>query len=244
MSNGYAQPAPKSGKSMWLKIALGCGCLALVIGAAIAGFMFWGAKKAYEFASDPAKMAEMVINADPDLEVVNNDKDAGTITVKNTKTGEETTINYADIKAGNLKIEGKDGATFEIGGNTDGQDGAVKITGPDGQTATFGSGADAEDVPDWVPLYEGAQRVEGTFKSEVGGKIYGLVNQETGDSLDVVKSHFENVLKAQGYEVNLQEASFGDQKTAAVLASKGGRSINVGLTTSAGRVNIAINYNE
>ncbi len=116
----------------WAKVPIGCGCASLLIGAVVFGFLAWGAKKVVDTVSDPAKMAEFVISQNPDLEVVENNKDAGTITVRD-KTGETTTFNYADLSSGKFSVTGSDGKTVTVDGSDAKENGQVNITGPDGE---------------------------------------------------------------------------------------------------------------
>ena len=56
--------------------------------------------------------------ANPDLEVVSSDDESGTVTIRNKKTGEEITMNAADIKNGRLRFKNEKGeeVTFEGSG--------------------------------------------------------------------------------------------------------------------------------
>src|SRR5215207_3396874 len=92
-------PVPGQKKKMsalgW--IAIGCGAIAIIGILALGGAAFIGGRflkhKAAEFEKNPAlAAAELAIRANPDYEVVESDSDAGTLTVKNSKTGEVVTM--------------------------------------------------------------------------------------------------------------------------------------------------------
>lgn len=250
MSNGQYPPPPpgatgsKQGMPGWAKIAIGCGCLLLLIGVGVAGFVYWGAKKAIDIASDPAKMAEFAINANPDLEVVKNDKDAGTMTIKNTKTGEVTTVNYADIQNGKLTFEGNDGETYGIDGSQaqDGEKGGITFTGPDGNKATFGVG-DTENVPSWVPLYPSAKETISAYQAESGEDISGLVTQTSSDSVADVKKYYDDLLAKEGYKITgTFSGNSGDQQGTFVNAEKGTSTLAVVIGTSGQETSVSITY--
>ena len=98
----------KKGLSPWAWVAIGCGGLLLVaMIVMMVGGMFV-AKKVGDFAEDfeenPAAAAEMLIKMNPDLELVDSDRDAGTMTIRNKEDGEVITVNYEDIEKGKLSF--------------------------------------------------------------------------------------------------------------------------------------------
>lgn len=207
MSNGQYPPPPppptvvvqKQSMPGWAKGLIACGCLVLVIGAVILGFTVWAGKKAYDTVSDPAKMAEMIISANSDLEVVENNKEAGTITVRDKTTGDVTTFNYADLQQGKFSIEGKDGKTVTVDGSDLSQGGNLQVTGPDGEKIDIAT--DASGTPSWVPLYPNAKTTSGGKAISIGGKGAGSTTQTTADSLAVVKKYYEDFFAREGYKV-------------------------------------------
>src|SRR5262245_60717402 len=97
-------------------IAIGCGAIAILCFLALGGIAFIGGRflknKAAEFEKNPTlAAAKLVVQANPDLEVVKSDDDAGTLTIKNTKTGEVVTMNAKDIEDGKITFTTKDGTT-------------------------------------------------------------------------------------------------------------------------------------
>ena len=65
-------------------------------------------------------IAKMAVAANPDLSEVSHDDRAGTITLRDNKTGKVMTMNFDDIKNGKIRFSGTDdngkAATVEIGG--------------------------------------------------------------------------------------------------------------------------------
>ncbi len=96
-----APPEAKKGLSplAWVLIILGV-VFVLMMGACVAcGLVVTQAARelASDFEANPAKaMAELAVRANPDIELVESDDDAGTMTVRNTETGEELTLNFED----------------------------------------------------------------------------------------------------------------------------------------------------
>ncbi len=249
MSNGQYPPPPpspvaqKQGMPGWAKGLIACGCLALLIGAGLAVGTVWLGKKAIDTVSDPAKMAELIINANPDLEVVENNKEAGTITVRDKTTGDVTTFNYADIQQGKFTIEGTDGKTVTVDGSQLGQDGGnLQITGPDGEKIDLATAAG--DTPSWVPLYpSNVKETTPGYSASVAGKTTGVVTQTTTDSLAVVKKHFEDVFAREGYKMQGNYAGgVGGQDGALLTGEKDGRTLSVAIGTSGTDTSVTITY--
>jgi hypothetical protein len=242
MSNGQypppppGSPPPKPGMPGWAKILIGCGCLALLIGAGVAAFTFYVGKKAYDTVSDPAKAAEWMISQDPNLEVVKTDSAAGTITYRNKTTGETTTINFADLKEGKLTVQDKDGNTvLDTSQMTDGS-GNIKITGPDGQTMTIGGDG---DLPSWVPVYPNVTETSQSGEAATGDTVMGVASQKTADSVDTVKTYYEGYLPGDGYTINSNVSAGG---AVLISASKEGKTVNIAVGTSGGTTYVTINY--
>ena len=107
MSNGEQAPA-KKGLPVWAWIGIGCGALMILVLVVATGRIV-AADKVKDVAADleqnPARtIARGIIMANPELEEVSADDEAGTITIRNTKTGEIITVNYDDIAEGKLSF--------------------------------------------------------------------------------------------------------------------------------------------
>lgn len=244
MSNGQYPPpppgAPKSGLPTWAKVLIGCGCAALLLGAVALGLLGWGAKKVVDTVSDPAKMAEFVISQNPDLEVVNNDKDAGTITVRDKKTGETTTFNYSDIQNGKFSVQGADGKTATVDGSNVANGGSLDITGPDGQKVSVGSG---QDLPSWLPGYPNLKSETSNYSAETGNERSGMANQTTGDDIDTVKAYYDGYFKQEGYTVkSVNTGANGNDKTVLYAVEKAGIDLGVLLASNGQETNITLTY--
>jgi len=191
-------------------VGIGCGVL-LVLGlVAVVGGGLFVAKKVSDAVEEadgnPVKfIAEKIVQANPDIDLVSSDDDAGTMTVRNKKTGEEVTLNWADIKEGKFSVTTDEGTTsFSASGDGSGK-GSVTISTPDGETR-LGAAAGAASLPDWVPHYPGSNP-ESVYSSNANGKIAGSVGFKTADSLEKFAADFQQALEDAGYEVTTQAVS-------------------------------------
>ena len=88
---------PKKKTSIWVWLLGGCLLLLLLVGGACVVGGYFVAQKvkgvAGDFEDNPAKAAaELVVKLNPDLEMVESDDEDGSITVRNSSTGEESTF--------------------------------------------------------------------------------------------------------------------------------------------------------
>src|SRR6185436_16840912 len=85
-------PAPKKGMGPLGWIAIGCGVIALIGILALAAGGWFVKRQVDKYKDNPTiAAAELIVRANPDLEVVSSDPKGGTLTIKNSKTGETVT---------------------------------------------------------------------------------------------------------------------------------------------------------
>ena len=128
------EAAPKKGMSTVVKVLLGCGVLLLLgVGSCfvVSGyFLKEGVNRFSEFAkemeSNPdsaaVKAAALALRLNPEVEVLSSDPAAGTITVREKKTGKKVTFNLEDIKAGKFSIDA-DGEKTHVDLDASGENG-------------------------------------------------------------------------------------------------------------------------
>ncbi len=244
------EPAKKK-TSPWVWVGLGCLGILILIGGACAVTTFFLAKKAKDvvegvagdFQENPARAAaEMAIKFNPELELVESDEEAGTITVRNTTTGEEDSFDYSDISEGRFSFKTEEGEV-SFGADRVGGGGLVTITTEEGETR-FGAGAAAEEVPAWVPVYPDATSSEAGFTSRSGDQVSGLWSLETDDSVDAVKRFYQSKLEDEGYEVTVQTFS-GPQGATAIVSgerSEPQRQVNASISREGDSTKVAIQY--
>ena len=229
------------------KVAVGCGIVA-VIGAIVIGVLFAaGISFLKRKAENPTlAAAELMVRANPELEVVETDSDAGTLTIKNTKTGEVVTMNAKDIEDGKITFSTEEGTTtFDASQN--GEDGGtVKITNEKGEQATFTSGQGApQNLPSWVPTYAGGD-VQGSYDATTAEGRSAMFTVTTTDPVDQVAEFYESQLKGSGFKVEKSSFETSGQKTVSLAATGDDdkRSATVIVSTSEGKTQAVVSFNE
>jgi len=130
-------------------------------------------------------VGKMLAAVNPDVEVVKTDDGAGTITIRDKKTGKVVTLSFDEARKGNFKFEAQ---------------------GDDGKNATVEFNGAADKIPAEVPVYPGA-KVEGTFSVTAdGGGGKGSAYQYTFTTSDAprqVMSFYHNKLEDAGMKLAL-----------------------------------------
>jgi len=239
--------AQKKGLSPLAWVAIGCGALILVfvvVSVALLGFGFFKAKEMVaEFEGNPAKAtAEMMVKLNPELELVESDDEAGTITVKNVKTGETMTVDFEDIAEGKISFSTEEGE-MSIDAS-EGEEGGVTFTGPEGEVRL---GASLENVPDWVPLYPESSEGRGTYTSETEEEVTGMVAVKTSDDAATVLAYYEEHLAEEGYEIVQRSSTTAEGGSFASLQAEmvqPQRVLVVSVVEQDGETQVNVNYTE
>ncbi|HEV8577437.1 MAG TPA: hypothetical protein VGX68_00025 [Thermoanaerobaculia bacterium] len=200
-------------------ILIGCGGLIVVGGLVFGGLVMAGGwfakKKLAEFDKNPTlAAAKLVVQLNPDLEVVSSDEKNGTLTVKNKKTGEVVTINAEDAKNGHIEFKTKDG-TASIDASS--QDGTFKVTNDKGEVATWGAGT-AANLPSWLPSYPGGT-VQGTMDTTNAEGRSAAFTMNTKDSTSKVLDYYESQFKAAGFKVDKSTYTANNQTGGSITAT-------------------------
>lgn len=246
-------PAPKKKMSPLAWVAIGCGAVvvlgivAVVVMVAAGGWFI--KKQADKFAQNPAiAAAELAVRANPELEVVESDPAAGTLTVRNKKTGEVVTWNADELEQGKFSITTSEGtATFEgTGGGQEG--GTFKVTNEKGEVATItGSSGGPSDLPAWVPSYPGGTTA-GSFDSTTTEGRSAAFTVSTSDGIAEVMAFYKGRLEALGLKV---ETSSTEANGRVALATVSGgsadqkRTVTVMVTPGdGGRTSAVVTFTE
>ncbi len=241
-----AAPPKKKGLSPLAWVGIGCLALLLLGGVAVFSCGLFVANKVKDVAGDfeknPARAAaELMVRVNPELELVESDDEAGTITVRNTKTGETVTVDFDEIAEGRFRFETDEGETT-VGFGDEGE-GGLTVTGPEGKTARFGGATGGEQIPDWVPRYPGERDVATTFSVSGDSGETGMFTWTTSDDLDTAAERLRELLKGAGYEVSVQKISVGDSGTQVFVTGEGdGRTVNATLSTEEGKTSGLTQY--
>lgn len=208
-------PAPRKGMGPLGWIAIGCGAIALIgfLALAVGGYLF--KKKVVDPLQENPTMAaaEMIVRMTPDLELVSSDPEKGTMTIKNTKTGETVTMNAEEIKEGKLSFETAEGTT-EIDASQAGETGSIKVSGADGGEVTWGGEA-PKNLPDWVPVVAGSA-VQGAMDATNDEGRTASFTLSTDESLDTVVDFYETKLEAAGLKVTKNTMDMNGERSATV----------------------------
>lgn len=240
---------PKKGMSTGAKIAIGClVALLLLAGGCFVVTAFVG-KKVVDFAkeveSDPdaaaVKTIELAMRMNPEVEVVASDPQAGTLTLREKRTGKVVTFNAEDLKSGRFSFE-SDGEKVEIDADQGegGEPGGLRIASGD-RTMVFG--ADAEAVPGWVPRYPGA-RADSFSTLEAADELSGTFTIHTADAAADVLAFYERELQAAGFEVEKTSLQSASAQGGNITAKAGDRSLNIALASQEGETQGLVAYAE
>ncbi|MCZ6726165.1 MAG: hypothetical protein O7A98_02280 [Acidobacteria bacterium] len=243
-----AQPAEKKGLGTVAWILIGCLGLLLLAGLGIGACTYLLGKKvqsvAEEFSENPGRaMAELAVKLNPELELVDSDDEAETVTVRNKETGEEMTFDWSEIGEGKFGVTTDEGTvSFDASG---GDDGAVlTTTNAEGETTQIFGGAAAGDIPDWAPLAPGASEPQGTYSTRSGDEISGAFSYTTSSSTSDVLAFYDSTLSDEGYEVSKSTFSTGGEASGMVsgVNKSTGRSVSAMVGADEGTTQVTVSY--
>jgi hypothetical protein len=235
----------KKGLSPWAWVAIGCGGLIVLSFIVVSMSGMFLAKKAADFVEDvqenPEAAAEMLIKMNPDLELVESDRDAGTITIREKESGEVITVNYEDIEKGKLSFETDEGEmTFSA--SEDSEEGLFTVTTEGEETVRIGS-SDMDSLPDWVPVFPDATAT-GTYSATTADGVGGSFQLTSSESAEEVLAYYVEQLEGEGWSVQKTEYSGPDGKGGQVIASMEDRTVMVILSTSEEGTQAMVNYSD
>ena len=223
MTNGAQPTQPQErqqGLPVWGWIAIGCGGIAVLgaIGITVLGWFAFNKAKdvASEFEDNPSKAAaELVVRMNPDLEMVESDEDAGTITVREKSSGKVLTFDYADIKEGRISFETEEGRV-EIG--------------------------QSGELPDWVPVHPATSSQQAAFQTTGPSGEAGHVALTVDADADDVVSFYKEALESAGYEVSVSSFSGGGESASIVSGQKGSGNVVATVSEAEGHTQVALQY--
>lgn len=249
MVNGEQAPV-KQGLPVWAWVGIGCGALLILVLVAVMVGGFFVARKvkdvAGDFEKDPAMAtARMIVKLNPELEEVGVDAEAGTITVRNTTTGEVVTVNFDELEQGKISFKSGD-REVTVDASGAGESGTVKVTDDEGGVIFSAGEVSASDLPSWVPIYPGTEPASRhSMKTET--TVSGGFELETTDPVDQVLEHYRSALAAEGYELNVNTYTQDDTRGGMVNGTREAdqRSVVVIVNADAGGpTKIVVTYNQ
>jgi hypothetical protein len=188
-----AAPVPPRRKtSVWVWVLVVTLGVCLLAGAGVLAGGYWLAHKVREAGIDPElfrqdpglAISKLVAAVDPNAEVVGTDRAAGTVTLRDRRTGKEITLNFDQARKGHFSFEAND---------------------DNGRHTVVEVGGDADKVPAGVPVYPGA-KVQATFEVDGdGGKGQGAYEYEfsTPDAPSKVMDYYHRTLEDAGMKLAL-----------------------------------------
>ncbi|MGA7234744.1 MAG: zinc ribbon domain-containing protein [Bryobacteraceae bacterium] len=220
---GMAPPPPVGAPRRMSPVVL---VLLIVFGfffVCILGLVGFGFFAARAIRNNPgAVIAKILTAGNPNVEVLNTDNGAGTITIRDRRTGKESTITFDQARNGRFSITAND----DRGGH-----GSVQF------------GGDANDLPSWVPKYPGAINT-GVFSAKGtdgnGNGEGGSFTFTTSDPPRKVLDFYRDKAGELGLKVNLNTdtgsggmivaAEEGEKRSLMATANAGGASTTVSIT--------------
>jgi hypothetical protein len=213
--------APRKMSPVLLVLLIVFGLIFLCVAGAI-GFGIYAARA---IGRNPGlAMAKLITMGNPNLEVLNTDNGAGTITVRDRQTGKESTITFDQARNGHFSIT-----------TDDDQGGKASVQ--------FGGGA-ANDLPSWVPKYPGATNT-GLFSAKGtdsnGRGEGGSFAFSTSDPARRVLDFYRDKTGELGLKVNMNtDTGTGGMITAVGEGEK--RSLMVVANTSGNSTSVSVTY--
>jgi len=234
--SGAPAPQKSSGSKalLWIVGIVG-GFILLGFGScAVLGFYGMHKMKQAGFNADLVKKnpalasAKMAVAVNPDTEIVSSDDDAGTVTVRDKKTGKVVTMKF-DPKKKSMVITDENGKTTSLTTTGEGANASMEMKSSEG---TMKVGAGADKAPDWVPVYPGSSP-QNTFSSNNATEQTGAYTFVTKDAADKVIAFYGDTLKSAGFTVSNMttnsEGKVGGMVSGEDKTSK--RGVVVGLST-------------
>ena len=231
----------KKGLGVWVWVAIGCVGI-LVLGGLAAGVGGWMLKrKVQSMAESPTAAIEMIAALNPDIEVVDKDPGAGTVTIRDKASGKTMTVDMDDVKDGRISFstdEGDASMSFDSDAGTM----EIRSEGADGAVAQLGGSV---RLPGWVPSYPGGTS-EGVYSAQDATTESGTFTLSTTDSLDDVFGYYRGQLESGGYQVTENRYS-GPQGDGAMLVGEredGSRTLTFTLQAAEGKTQVMGGYTQ
>jgi uncharacterized protein YneF (UPF0154 family) len=248
MSNGAPAPDRKGLHPLaWVGIGCGVVVVIVVVVLAIGGFFLARTVKnvAEDFEDNPGlATARWIVKANPELEEVAVDEENGTMTIRNTKTGELITVDFDDIENGRFSwTTGGEEVTVDV---SEADTGSIKIRSSDGKGFNLSTGAEvSEEIPDWVPVYPGATPANRTSMGSAE-EMTGSFRLTTDDAVGELIAFYRDRLKEAGFEVSVNTFSSEDGEGGMVNGSMEAekRTVMVMISDESGPTEATVSFNQ
>lgn len=227
-----SQPTPqpiqprKTSPLVWVLVAI-LG-LFMLMGLGVFGAGWFVLHKARQAGLDPdlwrrnpgLAAGKIIAATNPDMEVVRTDDGAGTITLRNKRTGKETTITFDQARSGRFSMHTED---------------------DNGKMASVEFGGSASKPPSWVPDYPGSHPNYSIRGSSENGGEGGNFTFTTDDPRDKVLSFYQDKIRDLGMEMKVSTTT---AEGGMLVASADGdeRSLTVVVGGHPGQTTVNVTY--
>ena len=184
-----APPAPrKTSPLVWVLVAV-LGFF-MLCGIGVVGFGWFVMHKVRQAGLDPdlwrrnpgLAAGKLLAATNPDLDVLRTDDNAGTITLRDRRTGKETTITFDQVRQGKFTIRAED---------------------ENGKTASLEFGGSGSKPPAWVPDYPGSRPAYSIKGSADSGEEGGNFTFTTDDPASKVMAFYQDKTREMGMEAKV-----------------------------------------
>lgn len=245
-----ADGAGKKGLGPLAWVAIGCGALLVVGVLVVGGLTWWGYTKAKQVAGDldfegnpGLAAARLAIRLNPELEEVAVDQDVGTITVRNTETGEELTVDWSEVEKGRMRFSSGD-KELTVEGDSGGEGSGLRVSGGEdgGFELTTGNRV-SDEIPPWVPVPEGAEPTDRHAMTHAEGADGGFQLELDRPVAELLELYRER-LSAGGFAVRVNTFQGDGESGGMVNATDeaGGRNVVVMVREEAGTASLTVSY--
>lgn len=201
--------------------------LVAVLGLFVLGFIgvvgtgFFIARK---ISRNPAAVAARIAAmANKNVDVVSEDDGAGTITLRDRRTGKTVTMTFDQARGGRFSMSAE---------------------GDDGKTATMEFGAGSGRLPSWVPSYPGSSpqlNITARGDTNDGSGEGGNFTFTTDDPTARVLSFYQDKAKDLGMKVNLTSTA-GDAGMVVATDEDAHRSLTAIVGSDSGKTTVNVTY--
>lgn len=237
-------PAKKSNKALMIVLII-LGVLLLLIGGCAVSCFVLGKKaqsalSKYESHPELAGIA-MAASMHPDIKVLSEDSAAGTITLKNTKTGEVLHLNIAQIKSGEYEQSLQqlfEGQKVSAPAESPAEPVEAPAPKPEEPKVSAAKAATMEAAlakfPAFLPAYSRAQTLTARVATS-NGRLGGQYEAVSKDSPAVVAEFYAQAIRAAGLEIAEQSEDSNDYGPVIMICSyfEGG-AVNVRIESQEG----------
>jgi len=262
-----APPPAKKSNTLLIVLCVIFGLLFLFLASCVGTCLYVG-KKAKDYAKDSQKNPQItalstIAAFTPDIEVVSKDLDAGTIVLKNKKTGEITKLSAKDFSADRVssvieKIKQGKPVAASINAETTSAPEPAAESAPAENTASPSSPeepttaaqaaaqhAAIRNFPKDFPVYDGnAVKTIEASQNTFAGVSSTTHTFSTSDSPEDVAEFYGKKLAAEGYTVMASENSSNENgpKLTRIFQKEGlGSTLNIAVEVQAGKTHVQVN---